>query len=85
MCSTPRRRSYGEFAETLAASQIRKDLLNFLLVNLLQEGRGAQKAELEALANAFAKERSTCRCRRYRGAGKQKARDCSRAFRTHVA
>ncbi len=44
----------GETAETLAASQIRKDLLNFLLVNLLEEGRGAQRAELEALANAFA-------------------------------
>ncbi len=43
-----------EVAESLASSQIRKDLLNFLLVNLLEEGRGAQQAELEALANAFA-------------------------------
>ena len=44
-----------EAAEKLEGSQIRKDLLNFLLVNLLEDKPGfARKAELDALANAFA-------------------------------
>ena len=42
-------------AEALAPSDIRKDLLNFLLVNLLEgEPRGALKAALNALADEFA-------------------------------
>ncbi len=45
----------GGAAEALAPSDIRKDLLNFLLVNLLEgEPRGAQKAALNALADEFA-------------------------------
>jgi len=44
----------GGAAEAVAEVEIRKDLLNFLLANLIDEGpRGAEKAALEALAEQF--------------------------------
>ncbi len=47
-------RGDGGTAETIAEIEVRKDLLNLLLANLLDQGpRGAEKAALEALAEQF--------------------------------
>ena len=47
-------RSGGAAGEAMAEVEIRKDLLNILLANLLDEGpRGAEKAALETLAEQF--------------------------------